>query len=80
MEKSAELATALALSRAPNVVRVTVPVSVYFNLDQMQKVQREILGRLGCMACTSGWDIRYDIEHMFEVNEKLEVRPGRLGP
>ena len=28
-----------------NVVRVTVPTEVYFNLDKLQKVQKEILGR-----------------------------------
>ena len=59
-----------------NVVRVTVPTEVYFNLDKIQKVQKEILGRLGHLACYSGWDIRLDLEKNFLVDEKLNVKGG----
>jgi hypothetical protein len=59
-----------------NVVRVSVPTEVYFNLDKIQKVQKEILGRLGHLACYSGWDIRLDLEKNFVVDEKLNVRAG----
>lgn len=66
-----------------NVVRVSVPVDLYFNLDKIQQVLKSILGRLGCMACCSGWDIRFDLERRFVVDEKLNVRPAApidLGP
>lgn len=66
-----------------NVVRVSVPVDVYFSLDKIQKVQKGILGRLGCLACCSGWDIRFDLERRFVVDEKLNIRaaaPIDLGP
>lgn len=56
------------------VVQVSVPSEVYFNLSQFQKVQESILGRLGCRACTSGWDIRFDLQRRFLVDEKLNVR------
>jgi len=55
------------------VVRVNVPVEVAFDLDKLQKVQRDILGRLGCLACCSGFDIRWDIERNFAVDANLKV-------
>ena len=62
-----------------NVVRVVVPHDVYFNLDKIQRVQKGILGRLGCMACCSGWDIRFEIERHFVVDNELNVRVGHPG-
>lgn len=55
-------------------VRVVVPVDVAFNLDRMQKVTAGVLERLGCPACHSGWDIRFDLARSFFVDEKLNVR------
>lgn len=57
----------------PNVVRVALPAEVAYDLDRLQKVQKDILGRLGCMACCSGWDIRWDVFRNFRVDEKLNV-------
>lgn len=57
-------------------VHVTVPAEVAFDLDRFQKVQADILGRLGCRACCSGWDIRFDIERRFIVDANLDVRGG----
>ena len=34
-------------------VRVTVPVKAFNDLDSIQRVQREVLGQLGCEACCS---------------------------
>jgi hypothetical protein len=63
-----------------NVVRVSIPAEVAFDVDRFQKVQRDILGKLGCQACCSGWDIRFDMEKRFVVDEKLNVRAaGPLG-
>jgi len=56
------------------VVRVSIPAAVANDLDKFTKVQKDILGKLGCMACCSGWDIRYDLEQRFLVNKKLSVR------
>jgi hypothetical protein len=61
-------------SGASNIVRVSVAPSVYFKLDAIQKIQKDILGRLGCRACCSGWDIRFDLQRQFIVDEKLQVR------
>lgn len=64
----------MRLTGASNVVRVAVPASVYFKLDAIQKIQKDILGRLGCLACCSGWDIRFDLQRQFLVDEKLNIR------
>ena len=55
------------------VVRVSIPASMFHNLDAMQKVTKQVLGQLGCEACHSGFDIRYDVVRQFVVDEK-----GRL--
>lgn len=57
----------------PSIVRVALPASVAYDLKKFQKVQETILGRLGCLGCTSGWDIRWDIFRDFRVDEKLNV-------
>jgi hypothetical protein len=62
-------------------VRVVVPTDVLFNLDRMQKVTANLLGRLGCPACHSGFDIRFLRETDFLVNAKtLDVQALGLSP
>lgn len=65
---------AASIDRMDRVVQVTLPAEVAFDLDRFTKVQRDILGKLGCMACCSGWDIRYDIQRRFVVDAELNVR------
>ena len=55
-------------------VRVTVPASVAFDLPKMQKVTAIVLDRLGCPACHSGMDIRFDFERRFLFDENLQLR------
>jgi hypothetical protein len=59
-----------------NVVRVTIPASVAYNFDNITKVTQTILGKLGCLGCHSGRDIRFIIEDDFRVDEKLNVFPN----
>lgn len=54
-------------------VRVTVPRTVAFDLKAIQKVQASILDRLGCGACCSGFDIRFDVARHFAVDAKGNV-------
>lgn len=44
----------------PNTVHVSLPADVLHDYDKFQSVQKDILGRLGHLGCTSGWDIRWD--------------------
>lgn len=55
-------------------VRVSLPAKVAYDLKAFQKVQASILDRLGCTACCSGWDIRFDVVRSFVVDEKLNLR------
>ncbi len=64
---------------SPNVVRVDIPASAYFNLDHFNKVHASILGRLGCPGCTSGWDIRFRLQQRFFVDEKLNILDVPIG-
>ncbi|MBY0577605.1 MAG: hypothetical protein K2P57_01010 [Burkholderiales bacterium] len=65
--------SAVHAHESANIVRVTIPAEVAFNLDKMNKVTAGILGRLGCTACHSGYDIRFIVERDFVVNSKLEI-------
>ena len=56
------------------VVHVSVPVGIYYNADKMATVTKEVLGRLGCLACHSGFDIRFQQEVEFVVNVAGQVR------
>ncbi len=66
-------------SPQPSIVRVALPASIAFDLGKFQKVQKDILGRLGCLACCSGWDIRWDIVRNYSVDGKLNVREIQSG-
>ncbi|MFZ0898443.1 MAG: hypothetical protein WAN21_03990 [Candidatus Sulfotelmatobacter sp.] len=55
------------------VVRVAVPAKVYGNLEQMQTITRNVLGRFGCLGCHSGIDIRFVVEENFAVDENLNL-------
>jgi hypothetical protein len=61
------------------VVHVAVPREVLYDLASLNKVKASILGRLGCRGCHSGWDIRFDINRQFVVDEKLNIREGMMG-
>lgn len=57
-----------------NTIRVTIPASVAFNFDKMQKVTASVLERLGHAACHSGFDIRFDLARRFQFDDKLNIR------
>jgi hypothetical protein len=68
-----------AASSLGQVVRVTIPVSLFHNLEAMHKVTRQVLGQLGCEACHSGFDIRYDVIRQFVVDEKGNLQTPLAG-
>lgn len=65
----------------PERVVVHLPLRVLWDLDGFTIVSREILDRLGCKDCTSGFDIRYKGIRDFIVDRELVVRDvaGPLG-
>lgn len=66
-------------SPQPSIVRVALPAAAYYDLGKFQKIQKDILGRLGCPGCTSGHHIHWDIYRNFIVDEKLNVNPAAFG-
>lgn len=78
VEPAFEQAAALRTAGVSNVVHVTVPAEVAFNLDKFQKVQADIFGRLGHPNCYSGWDVRWDLVRQFAVDRDLNVRQAGL--
>jgi len=58
----------------PEEVTVHVPLELLWDFDSLTTVKKDILGRLGCLACTSGFDIRWKGVREFVINPALEVR------
>ena len=44
------------------IVRAYVGADTLYNLDAIQKVQSSILGKLGCRACCSGFNLIFQLE------------------
>lgn len=55
-------------------VRIVVPAEVHSSLESMQQVTKEVMTRLGCAPCHSGWDLRFELEREFIVDARLKVR------
>lgn len=60
-------------SSKSSVIRVSMPAASLYDLELFQKIQKNILGSLGCPGCTSGHDIRWDITREFIVDEKAQI-------
>ena len=61
------------------VVSVTIPASVAGNLATMQKITANVLGKLGCGQCHSGFDIRFNMEDLiFKADLRGEVTQGAI--
>ena len=55
-------------------VNVSVSAAVFNNIDSLNTAVEKVLGRLGCPACCSGFDIIFQREaDGFAVNAKLDV-------
>jgi hypothetical protein len=53
-------------------VRISLPASVAYNVEALQKSIAEIVDRLGCTRCFSGADCVFQLERDWVVNEKLQ--------
>ncbi len=57
-------------------VRVTVPRKVAYDFDTFVAVQRDLFDRLGHDACVSGFDIRWELETDFRLDQDLRLVAG----
>jgi hypothetical protein len=56
------------------VINVSVPAGVLNDIGKINKVAASVLGKLGCAACCSGFDIAFRRQlDDFKVDEKLNV-------
>ncbi|MGE0403908.1 MAG: hypothetical protein AB7T06_44785 [Kofleriaceae bacterium] len=60
--------------KAHPIVTVSVPAKLAANLKDMEKLTANVLGKLGCPGCHSGFDIRFRQELEFVANAHGEVR------
>jgi hypothetical protein len=72
MAKNELTSEQVAMASRPTAISVHVPVDLLWDFDSLTKVKKEILGRLGCLACTSGFDIRWRVRD-FVVNPALKI-------
>jgi hypothetical protein len=70
---SAGAATNATASRLHRTVTINAPRDVVFDLDQVQRIQKDILGQLGCRACCSGFTIHFpdEVQYVLARNNKL---------
>lgn len=54
--------------RDDKTIRLTIPAKVAFNLDRLQKSIVNLVDRLGCTRCFSGFDCTFTTERMFRVD------------
>ena len=60
--------------RVASPVRVSIPFDVAADLGNFKKAVGSVLGKLGCQACCSGFDIHFEIERAFFVGSDLQVK------
>lgn len=59
------------------VVRVAIPAGAASNLALMQKITANVLGKLGCLGCHSGYYLRFYFEDLnFKADIKGEITQG----
>ena len=78
---SAETAGAATASQCNRTITINAPRDVVFDLDAVQRIQKDILGRLGCQACCSGFDILFPDEAQYVLgrNDKLkQLSPAQV--
>ncbi|MDX6679850.1 MAG: hypothetical protein QOE31_3902 [Solirubrobacteraceae bacterium] len=65
---------------AARTVNIHIPGAVSNDLDKLQDITRQVLGRLGCEGCHSGFDIRFKHVLDYVVNPRtLEVEDALQG-
>jgi hypothetical protein len=65
---------AMATRSVNKSISVRVSTAVAFDIEKVQQVQRDVLGRLGCQACCSGFNIGFIEETEFVADSELNVR------
>jgi len=61
------------------LVTVVVPAAAANDLKRIDKIRASVLGKLGCLGCHSGFDIRWITErdNTFFANAAGEIAAGK---
>jgi hypothetical protein len=65
------MATKTEITRGAKVsgpIRVTLPISVAYDLEKFQKALANVAQLVGCTGCTSGVDVTFLTAHAFVVD------------
>ena len=54
-----------ALGLTDRTIRIRLDADTMNSFDKLQLVQKDLLGRLGCPACHSGFDLRFELQRDF---------------
>ena len=65
------------MSTSARTVHIGVPRRVSDDLKHMTAITAQVLGRLGCPGCHSGFDLRFGPD-VFVFNEKGELAGGPI--
>lgn len=74
-----KLSARAAVHNYGSTVTVMVPASVASDLTRMNEITKKVLGKLGCLGCHSGRDIRFILERDFRFDEKLNFQEFNAG-
>ncbi|GHF86994.1 hypothetical protein GCM10018790_75640 [Kitasatospora xanthocidica] len=61
-------------------VTITVPAGIAGDLDQMNRVIKNVMTELGHPGCHSGFDLRFRQSLDFVVSPKGDIAPGIAQP
>jgi hypothetical protein len=66
------------MATASRTVYIGVPRKIDNDLKHMNRITEQVLGKLGCGQCHSGFDLRF-VPDPFIFNEKGELASGPQG-
>ena len=67
--------SATRTAKLSGAIRVTIPVSVAYDLEKFQKALANIAAQVGCPGCTSGVDVTFLHARDFVIDPaSLQVR------
>jgi hypothetical protein len=62
------------MSSEDRAIHVKITPDVMYDFDKISKVLQKTLTELGCPACCSGYDIRFDVERNFIADSNFDVK------
>jgi hypothetical protein len=65
---------------ASHAVRVSIPVSVAYNIGSLKKAIGEVLNKIGCPTCCSGHDLFFELQREVTFTNDLKSDPHILMP